>query len=279
MAEARRRGVDRLDAELLLARLFERPRTWLIAHDEAALQEIRSAQWQQWLARRADGEPLAYLLGEKEFAGLMLRVDPDVLVPRPDTEVLVDWAVAILRRRESRTARVADLGTGSGAIALAIKATLPGLDVLATDASAAALEVARGNARRHALTVEFVESSWWQALAGRRFDLVVSNPPYVAGDDPALAALRHEPLAALTPGGDGVAALAEIIGGAVPHLHPDGWLLLEHGFDQGARVRDMLVGAGFSMVETRRDLAGLERVTGGQLRTAAPSPVVTSITA
>jgi len=277
IAEARRRGVARLDAELMLARVLDKPRTWLIARDDASMDARQTAQWQAWLGRRADGEPLAYLLGEKEFAGLLLEVGADVLVPRPETELLVEWSGDLLRAGRP-DADVIDLGTGSGAIALAIKAGHPAASVVATDLSAAALAVARRNASRHALSVELVESSWWSGLAGLRFDLAVANPPYVADDDPALAALRHEPAAALTPGGDGLAALASIVEGAPRHLRNGGWLLLEHGFEQGAAVRSMLERAGFSLIETRRDLAGHERATGGRQNRPMPSQPVTSIT-
>ena len=277
IAEARQRGVARLDAEVMLGRLLGRPRTWLIANDDAELEVAIRTQWQSWLARRADGEPLAYLLGEKEFAGLTLEVSADVLVPRPETELLVDWAGELLQGRAAGT-RLLDLGTGSGAIALAIKAAHPDVGVMATDLSTDALALARSNACRLGLEIEIAASSWWVGLDGRRFDIVVSNPPYVAGDDPALAALRHEPLMALTPGGDGLAALAAIVDGAAAHLRARGWLLLEHGFDQGAAVRALLVDAGLSMVETRRDLAGLERATGGREDAQRSSRPVTSIT-
>ncbi len=173
----------------------------------------------------------------------MLEVTPDVLVPRPETELLVDWAVELLDRPVTPAALI-DLGTGSGAIALAVKQARPGAAVTATDASAAALDVARRNARRLALEVDFLETSWWQGLDGRRFAVAVANPPYIREGDPALAALRHEPRTALTPGGDGLSALREIVAGAGSHLDPGGWLLLEHGFDQAGEVRALLVGPG-----------------------------------
>jgi release factor glutamine methyltransferase len=267
--DARRLGVARLDAELMLARIVDRPRTWLIAHDDASLLGPQAAQWRAWLERRADGEPLAYLLGEKEFSGLLLGVSADVLVPRPETELLVDWVDALCRRGHA-VASVVDLGTGSGAIALAIKSAHPRCAVAATDVSAAALRVAHANALRHSLPIELIESSWWHGLAGRRFDVVVSNPPYIAEDDQALGFLRHEPAAALTPGGNGLGALAGIVDGAMGHLHRDGWLVLEHGFDQGPAVRSMLQRAGFDLIETRRDLAGRERATGGRRAETAP---------
>ncbi len=189
--QARGRDVAMLDARLMLGRLLGRSPTWLIAHDDERLGAA-TARWAEWLARRAGGEPLAYLLGEKEFHGLLLEVTPEVLVPRPETELLVDWAVELLEG-SAPPASLIDLGTGSGAIALAVKQARPGAAVTATDASAAALGVARRNARRLALEVDFVEASWWQGLDGRRFTVAAANPPYIREGDPALAALRHEP--------------------------------------------------------------------------------------
>ena len=262
LTDARACGVAMLDARLMLGRLLGKSPTWLIAHDDEPLGAA-AGRWADWLARRAGGEPLAYLLGEKEFHGLMLEVTRDVLVPRPETELLVDWAVALLNSAGQPTTLV-DLGTGSGAIALAARQARPAAAVTATDASAAALEVARRNAGRLGLEVEFLETSWWQGLAGRRFAVAVANPPYIREGDPALAALHHEPRTALTPGGDGLSALREIVAGAGPHLDPGGWLLLEHGFDQAGEVRAMLLRAGFEAVETRPDLAGHPRATGGR---------------
>ena len=221
----------------------------------------RGTALQAAFARRAAGEPLAYLLGEKEFHGLLLHVDANVLVPRPDTEVLVDWALELLAGMTAPRV-VVDLGTGSGAIALAVKHGCPGATVLATDTSPAALDVARGNARRLALDVAFAQSSWWAALAGRTFDLILSNPPYIAAGDPHLTALRHEPALALTPGGDGLDALREIVGGAAHHMTPGTWLLLEHGYDQADAVRALLREHGFEGVATRHDLGGQPRCTG-----------------
>ena len=275
LAEARRRGVASLDAQLLLARLLATTRTRLIAQDERALTPAESRQWQDALERRLGGEPVAYLLGEKEFHGLALEVDRNVLVPRPETELLVDWAceaVDAVTSERSRGGdhgpiRAVDLGTGSGAIALALKQAQPQTIVTGTDVSAGALAVARRNAERLGLAVELLEASWWHGLEGRGFDIAVANPPYIAADDPHLATLRHEPAGALTPGGDGLDALRAIVAGASARLVPAGWLLLEHGFDQGAAVRELLAGAGFSGVRTRRDLAGHERATGGRRRT------------
>jgi release factor glutamine methyltransferase len=277
LAAARARGLASLDAQLLLARVLRTTRTRLIVDDERTLAPAEVRRWSDWLERRLVGEPLAYLLGEKEFHGLALAVDGHVLVPRPETELLVDWAcerlsaLAATRSSEPHArppARVLDLGTGSGAIALAVKHAHPEVQVSAADVSAAALGVARANGERLGLTVEWIESSWWSALSGRRFEVIAANPPYVAGDDPHLAALRHEPRLALTPGSDGLAALRQIGAGAPAHLAARGWLLLEHGFDQAAAVRALLDAAGFEDVETRRDLAGLERVTGGRRRSA-----------
>jgi len=267
--QARSRGVAMLDARLMLGRLLGRTPTQLIAHDDERLGAQAAAPWADWLTRRAGGEPLAYLLGEKEFRGLMLEVTPEVLVPRPETELLVDWAVELLRSRQPPAALI-DLGTGSGAIALAVKQACPGATVTATDASAAALCVARRNARQLALEVDFLETSWWPGLEGRQFSIAIANPPYIRDGDAALAALRHEPRTALTPGGDGLAALREIVAGAPAHLAPGGWLLLEHGFDQAGDVRALVVGAGLEAVETRFDLAGHPRASGGR-RGPAPA--------
>ncbi|CAN5329116.1 peptide chain release factor N(5)-glutamine methyltransferase [soil metagenome] len=267
LAEARAAGVDRLDAQLLLVRDLACSRTWLLAHDDALLDAAQTATLRTQLARRAAGEPLAYLVGEKEFHGLLLSVDPRVLVPRPDTEVLVDWALELLTgdlRGEARP-RVIDLGTGSGAIALAVKHGHAAAQMTATDASPGALEVARGNAARLGLDVAFAAGSWWQAAGAQRFHLALSNPPYIAAGDSHLPALAHEPTLALTPGGNGLGALAAIVQGTAQHLEPRGWLLLEHGFDQAEAVQAMLLERGFTEVETRRDLGGQPRCTGGRL--------------
>jgi len=258
---ARELGVDRLDALMLLGEVLSCSRTWLLAHDDAELSTEQGKRLQAGFARRAAGEPLAYLLGEKEFHGLMLQVNSNVLVPRPDTEVLVDWALELLAGMAQPS--VVDLGTGSGAIALAVKHAHPAAAVLATDLSTAALEVASNNARRLALDVEFAQGSWWQALPTRRFRLVLSNPPYIAAGDEHLAALAHEPALALTPGGDGLGALCSIVAGAQAHLEPGGWLLLEHGFDQADAVQALLRGHGFAAVQTRHDIAGQPRCSGG----------------
>lgn len=264
MRHARQAGVDRLDAQLLLGALLNQPRSWLMIHDEATLTIEQARQFQDWVARRAQDEPLAYLLGQKEFHGLMLQVNEHTLVPRPDTETLVDWALELLAATPQTRPEVIDLGTGSGAIALAIKHRYPAATVEALDLSAGALQAAQANAQRLGLDVRFHQGDWWTPLAGRRFDLIVSNPPYIAGNDPHLAALRHEPLQALTPGGDGLSALQTLVEGAPAHLRPGGWLLLEHGFDQSDAVTQALRAAGFEAVECRRDLGAQPRVSGGR---------------
>lgn len=264
LAAARQRGVDRLDAQLLLAQLLGRDRTWLIAHGDDTLEPGVAETFDAGVARRAAGEPLAYLVGRREFRGLDLQVDRRVLVPRPDTETLVDWALEILGGLALPAPRVLDLGTGSGAIALAVKHACPSAAVTATDASADALEVARANATRLGLAVDLRAGSWWQAVPQGRFELVLSNPPYVRADDPHLTALRHEPRGALTPGPGGLEAIEAIAAGARDHLAPGGWLLIEHGWDQADAVRLLLARDGLVEAGTRRDLAGHERCSGAR---------------
>ena len=290
LALARQLGLDRLDAHWLLAHLLQQPRTWLITHGDAPLAEAVAQAYAAACRRCADGEPLAYLLGEQEFHGLRLRVTPDVLVPRPDTETLVDWALALLRtqalplvdRQPDHRPQVLDLGTGSGAIALAVAHRHPDAHITATDISPAALAVAQANAQRLGLMLTWACGDWWRAVddawPGRPFDLVLCNPPYIAGDDPHLSALQHEPQAALTPGGDGLGALQAVICGAPAHLVAGGWLLLEHGWQQAAAVSAALLAAGFESISTRHDIAGRRRCTGGQQPGGAPfgSPAPTS---
>ena len=266
LVRARAAGVDRLDAQRLLAHALARPRSWLLAHGDALLDAGQVRWLQACLIRHADGEPLAYLLGEQEFHGLILSVNSDVLVPRPDTEVLVDWALELLGGALAGIEHpaVVDLGCGSGAIALAVKHAQPRAAVIGTDHSAVALTVARANALRLELDVGFAHGSWWSAVPAQRFHLALANPPYIAAGDPHLPALRHEPACALSPGGDGLDALRQIVGGAAPHAVPGGWLLLEHGHDQAQAVQRLLSAAGFESVETRRDLGGRPRCTGGR---------------
>jgi release factor glutamine methyltransferase len=270
LAHARAAGVDRLDAQWLLAHLLQHDRSWLLAHDDARLDDSIAAAFGAGIARRAAGEPLAYVIGRAVFRGLELEVSPAVLIPRPETEVLVEWAL------EHCTAglEVIDLGTGSGAVALAIARGASAVQVTATDLSDSALEVAQRNAQRLRLPLRFAQGSWWGAVPGRRFGLAVSNPPYVAAADPHLEALRHEPALALTPGDDGLRALRELIAGAAAHLLPGAWLLLEHGHDQAGAISALLEAADFRAVQTRCDLAGLARCTGGRLSSAdAPDGV------
>ena len=264
LAEAARQGLDRLDAQVLLLNTLGRPesdRAWLLAHDLDSVAPAAQEAFAGRCRRRASGEPLAYIVGHKEFFGLDLRVDPRVLVPRPDTETLVEWALAVLPT--SGQPRVIDLGTGSGAIALAIAKHRPEARVEATDLSAQALEVAAANAKALALGLVLRPGAWLAAAQGE-YDLVVSNPPYVAQDDPHLADLAHEPASALVAGADGLRDIRTLASGAPRHLKPGGWLLLEHGHDQAKAVRGLLAAAGFQSIASRRDLSGIERCTGGR---------------
>jgi release factor glutamine methyltransferase len=264
LADAATLGLARIDAQLLLLHALGRAgteRAWLVAHDDEALLPAKQEAFEALCRRRADGEPLAYLTGEKEFFGLPLQVDARVLVPRPDTETIVEWALELLE--PVAHPRVIDLGTGSGAIALAIQSARTDALVEAVDRSGDALAVAQANARRLGLPVRFRQADW---LAGAgRYDLVVSNPPYVRAGDAHLAALRHEPRSALVAGDDGLADLRAIVQAAPAHLAPGGWLLLEHGWDQAAAVEALLRGAGFSRLSNRKDLAGITRCSGAQV--------------
>lgn len=258
-------GLERLDAQLLLSHHLAQSRAWCLAHDDVPLSQDQRAALDAMRHRRLQGEPLAYLLGSKEFHGLKLSVTPAVLVPRPDTEILVDWALELVaEHHEDAHPAVIDLGTGSGAIALAFAQAHPHARVWATDVSASALEVARVNAQVWAPRVQFFEGHWWQAVPTHsQFDLVLSNPPYIDAADPHMAALHAEPQGALTPGADGLSALREIVAGAHEHLKPQAWVVLEHGWDQGQAVRGLLNAAGFTRVSTRHDLGGQERCTAG----------------
>ncbi len=255
------------DAEILLAHALQRDRAWLIAHAGDALPEAARRRFEALLARRAQGEPVAYLRGTQGFWTLQLTVTPDTLIPRPETELLVELALA--RLTHEGPLRVADLGTGSGAIALAIAKERPAIAVVATDLSGEALAVARGNARAQAIAnVEFRQGSWFVPLAGERFDLIASNPPYIADGDPHLQQgdLRHEPAAALSSGAEGLSAIREIVLNASAHLRSGGWLLIEHGWRQGQAVRELFLRAGMEAVRTGRDLEDRERVTLGGWR-------------
>ena len=264
LARAKALGVARLDAQLLLAHALQRDRGWLLAHDDTALAPRLAEAFIAGAARRAAGEPLAYLVGEKDFHGLTLKVSASVLVPRPETEGLVDWGLELLSGvlAGASPAHVLDLGTGSGAIALAVKHACPAARVSALDKSPEALTIASDNALSLRLNIEFHPGDWWSTLAGQRFHLVLSNPPYIRDGDPHLAALQHEPQLALTAGAGGLEALQTIVAGAANHLEAGGWLLLEHGHDQAPDVQNLLRQNGFAEVQTRPDLAGLPRCTG-----------------
>ena len=257
-------GLARIDAQLLhLHALGRAPhdRAWLLTHDSDILPtEVRQVL-EKLLQRRLAGEPIAYITGHKEFFGLRLQVDTRVLDPRPDTETLVEWALELLPL--DQPLRVLDLGTGSGAVALALQHQRPNCSVTAVDASADALAVARANAQRLQMPVQCVLSHWMDEVPGP-FELIVSNPPYVADGDPHLAALTHEPLQALTSGTDGLDDIRKIIQQAPSRLSPGGWLLLEHGWDQASAVQALLGEAGFEQVQSRQDLSGTWRCTGGQ---------------
>ena len=258
-------AIDRVDAEWLLAHSLQTPRSWLFAHSGDAVPAEAAVRFAALLARRQAGEPVAYLTGSQGFWTLDLAVSPATLVPRPETELLVERALA--RIPVNSASHVADLGTGSGAIALAIAKERPHTVVIATDASAAALEVARGNAARNGITnVEFREGDWLAPLAGETFHLIASNPPYIAEGDPHLdrGDLRFEPPTALSSGEDGLDAIRSIVRDAPARLAPGGWLLLEHGWDQGALVRALLEAAGFIDVETAHDLEGRDRISLGR---------------
>ena len=255
------------EAEILAAHALGRDRAWLFAHSHDSIDAAQAGAAMSLAKRRASGEPIAYLTGHREFWSLDLHVTPDVLIPREDTEILV--RTALRHCAQGKKVDIADLGTGSGAIALAIAHERPRARVVALDASAAALEVARGNAERLGImNVEFVHSDWFAALRGRRFDMIVSNPPYIAAGDPHLSAgdLRFEPARALASGGDGLDAIRHLARESPAHLHDAGMLAMEHGFEQGAAVRDLLRQSGFVEIYTERDLEGRERVSGGFVR-------------
>ena len=253
-------ALEAREARLLLAAATGFSEASVLAHPERTLPAEAEARFLEFAARRARGEPIAYILGEKEFYGLPLAVNPAVLIPRPETELLVELALA------RKPASVLDLGTGSGAIALAVKRHLPQARVVGVEASMAALAVAARNAVKLGLDVELRHGLWFEPVVGERFDLVVSNPPYVAEGDPHLAALRFEPQGALVAGPEGLDSIEEIVKAVGSFLLPGGGLLLEHGFGQEAAVRALLAAAGLESVATWPDLAGIARVSGGTLK-------------
>ena len=263
---------DALDNRLLVAHCLRLSREQLITRSEHCLSQEEAEQVTAAFARRRTGEPVAYILGSREFFGLSLRVTPAVLIPRADTELLVELAL----ERAPPGARLADFGTGSGAIAIALARNRSDLQVTAVDVSAAALEVARENAALHRVSPTFLQSDWYAALErddqARPFDMIVANPPYIVAGDIHLAQgdLPFEPLDALTDHADGLSALRILVTGAPRHLLPGGWLLLEHGYDQAAAVRALLADAGFESVDSWHDLSGIERVSGARMPAAAP---------
>jgi release factor glutamine methyltransferase len=261
LREARQR-MDAADAELLVCHALGKSRSWLFAHADEVLDDTQAQELRELIARRADGEPVAYLTGSRGFWRFDLRVTPATLIPRPETERLVE--LALQRLPESGALTLADLGTGSGAIALALAMERPSARVIAVDVSAQALEVACGNAAALGLgRVEFRQGDWFAPLAGERFDLIASNPPYIESDDPHLRQgdLRYEPASALASGEDGLDAIRTIAREAPSHLRPGGWLLIEHGWMQGEAVRALLQSAGLIEVATEQDWEGRDRVS------------------
>ncbi len=265
LAAAQRQALlDPLDNRILLCHALGVNRVALITQSERQLSADEAARYAALVTRRLAGEPIAYIVGEREFFGLPFEVDPAVLIPRPDTELLVELAL----ERLPAQGRVLDMGTGSGAIAVALAHQRRDAEVTALDVSEAALTLARRNAARNQCHINFLSSDWFAALAQQpRFHLIVSNPPYIASGDRHLSEgdLRFEPSGALTDHADGLSALRTIIAGAPAHLHPASWLLLEHGYDQAAEVRACLQAHGYQDVQSWQDLAGIERVSGGRL--------------
>ena len=266
-------GLPRSESRILMAHASGRSQSWLIAHGDEPADAALQQRFETLVARRLlAGEPIAYLTGRRDFHGISLAVNPSVLIPRPETELLVDRALerlADLQRAGLTQPTVLDLGTGSGAITLAIAHSYPDAQIVATDRSAAALAQARANAVNLGLTrrIQWRLGAWWDALdIADRFHLIVSNPPYIAQDDPHLQQgdLRHEPIEALRSGADGLDDIRAIAAGAQAHLHERGWLMIEHGWDQGSAVSDLLTDAGFIRVQTYRDLEGRDRLCEGQ---------------
>lgn len=266
IAECQRRSpLALLETRMLLSHVLGLSRIQLITQSEQVLNALQAEQLNQLIHRRSAGEPMAYLLGEREFYGLDFYVTPDVLIPRPDTELLVDLALQFA----PPASRLLDLGTGSGAIAVAVAQQRPDLQVVAIDVSPAALHIAQKNALRHLPPqhLQLIQSDWYSAIAGQQFQTIVSNPPYIVKDDQHLRQgdLRFEPIGALTDHADGLSAYRHIIAGAGRHLKHAGWLLMEHGYDQSASVQSLLRQHGFSEIQSWPDLAGILRVSGARL--------------
>ena len=258
-------ALDRLEACMLLLHCLGRDpheRAWLLAHGSDPIESATLQQFRALCQRRRAGVPVAYLLGHTEFYGLRLHIDPRVLDPRDDTETLVDWALELLPPQQS--CEVIDLGTGSGAIALALQKNRPACRVWAVDRSLDALALARHNGEALGLPVQWRHGHWLSAVPGQRFHLIASNPPYLAGHDPHLPRLQHEPIGALVSGPEGLEDLRDIVRTAPEHLHTKGWLLLEHGYEQAQAVQQLLRDQGFAAVQSRSDIAGILRCTGGQ---------------
>lgn len=259
-----RGNIDLMDARVLLRHVLQCPASRLVAWPEQRLSAAEWASFSQLVERRVAGEPIAYLVGEREFFGRSFAVGPAVLIPRPDTELLVELALAHFSGQPR--VRVLDMGTGSGALAITLALELDDPDVTALDRSREALWVAMANAARLGASVSFVQSDWFGALGDERFQLIVANPPYIAAADPHLEQgdLRFEPRTALAAGPAGLDDLAEIIAGAPAHLEPGGWLFVEHGYDQASAVRGLLADVGYASIASWKDLAGIERVSGGR---------------
>jgi len=272
LSAAQSLGLERLDAQLLLLEALGRShseRAWLLAHDDDAVAEVATQCFEQFCQRCAAGEPLAYIVGCQEFFGLRFNVDARVLVPRPDTETLVQWVLDVLPTDQETPVRILDLGTGSGAVALSVANHIQKMDlqasVVALDASSDALNVARHNALALGLQpwVKFFHSDWFEKVTGQ-FAIIASNPPYIASQDMHLDALVHEPLQALAAGADGLDDIRHIVQTAPAYLEQGGWLVLEHGFDQAVQVCDLLNRRGYQSVQSRTDLAGRLRCSAGQ---------------